>query len=468
MQNSGNKTVTDISEKTIYTLLDISRMIDSALLDLTQKQFWVKGQVSSGRGNPNGHWYGELVGIDDKGGICAKIKATIWKGRFMAIQKKLAEAGATEAMKGNKEICVLCSVNYHHQYGLSLNIADVDPSFGEAQIAKNRREIIETLFRLGLLRKNEGAKVPVPPQRIGLVTSKGSAAEQDFIKTLDVSPYAFKVFLAHSSVQGENTAPEVIAAMRRLIAKGVDLICIVRGGGSQTNLAWFDHMDIAMEIVECPVPVFVGIGHEIDRGVLDDVAHTSFKTPTAVAEYLVATMKGLNDYLETAKDRLNTSVRRILDVKIRAVEVSERGCQAGFRKLYELCSSQFREKGLTAGNAFSRKLHMIERDLEGKGATLKEKFRACLSAKEARVGEGEKKATLARFTQIVTAKARLLDEKLRLIESMGTEKVLKRGFSLTRDENGAVISSAGQVGVGQKITTEFKDGRVESVTTGIA
>jgi len=455
-------------EKTIYTLLDISRMIDSALLDLTQAQFWVKGQVSSGRPNPNGHWYGELVGVDDRGAVCAKIKATIWKGRFLAIQKKLKDAGAEEAMRGNKEICVLCSVSYHHQYGLSLNISDIDPAFGEAQIAKNRRMILEALLKAGVLRKNEGVKLPIPPQRIGLVTSKGSAAEHDFVRTLDASPYAFRILRVHSSMQGENTAPEVIFAMRRLVALDVDMICIIRGGGSQTDLAWFDHMGIAMEIVECPVPVWVGIGHEIDRGVLDEVAHTSFKTPTAVAENLVTIMKGLQDYLVTAKDRLNNSVRRILEIKNRAIEVSERGFINGFRKLYELYTTRFREKGLTAGQAFSGRIHTIEKELEGKGASLREKCRAFLNARETRVGEGEKSATLARFVQIMTAKARLLEEKLRLIESMGTEKVLKRGFSLTRDEAGNVITSIEQLAVGQKITTEFKDGWVDSVTTGVA
>lgn len=454
------------TEKKIYSLLDISKKIGNALLDLTRDQFWVKAQVNGGRPNANGHWYGDLVGVDDNGATCAKIKATIWKGKFISIQKKLKDAGAEEALRGNKDICFLCTVNYHHQYGISLNIHDVDPAFGEAQIARNRRLILETLLKEGILRKNEATKLNMPPQRIGLVTSKGSAAEQDFVRTIEASPFSFQVFLAHSSVQGENTAPEAIAAIRRLVAHGVDLICIVRGGGSQADLAWFDNMELAREVASCPVPVWVGIGHEIDRGVLDEVAHTSFKTPTAVAENLVGIMKGLCDYLETARDRLNGSVRRILDIKDRDMGNYERGFVNGFRKMYDLCLSRFQAKGLSAGVAFSAKLHAIEKGLEGKGARLRALANACLNARDAKLDNSGKKATLERFSHLIEAKGRLLDEKLRMVESMGTEKVLGRGFTLTRDSEGRVITSAALIGKGQRITTEFKDGRVESVTAG--
>src|SRR5262249_19720750 len=130
----------------------------------------------------------------------------------------------------------------------------------------------------GLLERNKATKVLRAPLRIGLITSANTAAYADFTKTLVGSPYGFEIFLAAASMQGQTTSAEVNAAIHKLIQTQVDLICLVRGGGSALDLAWFDDEAIARTIAHCPLPVWVGIGHEIDVTVPDFVAHTSHKT----------------------------------------------------------------------------------------------------------------------------------------------------------------------------------------------
>lgn len=300
----------DISK--IYRLSDITNRVKKLLLNFSYEKYWIKAHLLIDRGGlKGGHFYCELLDIDQNGNQVAKMRAVIWRPDYQKIAKKLQEPGLGEILKNNGEVCVLCAVRYHDLYGLSLNIFDIDPTFGEAHIDRNRRMILEKLLAEGILRKNTGTSVRIDALRIGLVTSKDSAAYKDFVQTLSPSPYSFKIVLAHSTMQGENTALEVKAAIDALIKAQVDIICIIRGGGSQTDLAWFDSEMIARAVINCPIPVWVGIGHEIDSGVLDQVAHTAFKTPTAVAEALLARIQELDSQLNIAHVRLTEITERI-------------------------------------------------------------------------------------------------------------------------------------------------------------
>jgi exodeoxyribonuclease VII large subunit len=203
---------------------------------------------------------------------------------------------------------------------------------GEAQIDRRRRLILERLRSEGILERNKGLVVPTPALRVGLITSKNSAAYNDFTHTLQTSGFGFRVLLAASVMQGENTGPQVRAALAALVDAAVDLICIVRGGGSQVDLAWFDDEPLARAVVSCPIPVWVGIGHNIDVGVLDFVAHTSHKTPTAVAEALVTRVRDLHSRLLDAEDRLKEVTERRLALAIKDVERNHEGLLQGSRK----------------------------------------------------------------------------------------------------------------------------------------
>ena len=261
----------------------------------------------------------------------------IWESSLVVINRKLQAAGCQDVLRGNKEICALCSVEYHEVYGLKLQIHDVDPNFGEAQIDRNRRQILERLKADQILERNKAVTLPAAVLRIGLITADNSAALNDFTKTLGACSFAFTIIVASASMQGERMEEQVLAALRDLIRLGVHAICLVRGGGSQVDLAWFDNERIARAIAASPIPVWVGIGHEIDFVVLDSVAHTSFKTPTAVAEELVRRLKALDDRLGIADGRLHDLVERQLTLETRnlhrnvtgLLRGASRACQTG-------------------------------------------------------------------------------------------------------------------------------------------
>ena len=163
----------------------------------------------------------------------------------------------------------------------------IDPSFTLGQLAVERERLLKQLFDEGLLEKNGLLQVPYVPLRVGLVTSIGSAAHADFITEISNSGFGFTVLEYDSRVQGENAAAEIVLGLEVLSSHNPDVIVLIRGGGSTADLSIFDSEIVARTIAELNLPVFTGIGHEIDRSVADEVAHSSFKTPTSCANALV-------------------------------------------------------------------------------------------------------------------------------------------------------------------------------------
>ena len=142
-------------------------------------------------------------------------------------------------------------------------------------------------------------------------------------------------------MQGRASAVEVVNAIRTLANSRVEVICLVRGGGSPLDLAWFDNEAIGRAIANCPAPVWVGIGHEIDLTVPDFVAHTRHKTPTAAAEALVERIRALDNDLVLSRDRLVEIFGRRMDLAERSIVRNRNGLQQGSRKHYEIYSKRF-------------------------------------------------------------------------------------------------------------------------------
>jgi exodeoxyribonuclease VII large subunit len=324
----------------ICRLRSVTNRLQEILLDYTKKQFWVRAQLVSGI-SKGGHFYGELVDVGERGETVAKMRAMIWRDQYEKIQKKLIKEGQPDALHGNREICAFCSLRFHEVHGVSLEILDVDPNFRESHINRNRRVILEKLKKDGLLDKNRAIVLAAAPLRIGLITSANSAAFADFTTTLGASQFSFKVSLVATSMQGQGTAGEVVAALKTLIRSRVDVICLVRGGGSPVDLAWFDHEAIGRTIGNSPVPVWVGIGHEIDVTVPDLVAHTRFNTPTAVAEALVERIRTLDNDLHLSRDRLRESFGRRTELAQRTIVQNRNGLRQGVRKHLDIYSERF-------------------------------------------------------------------------------------------------------------------------------
>jgi len=448
----------------VFQLQEITSLIKESLLDLSSQEFWVRAHLIAPR-RPTAYrnYYCELTDVDALGNKTAQIRAVIWQSEYNQILNKLREAGIPDALQDNSEVCVLCAVRYHEIYGLSLNIYDIDPMFGESQIDLNRRQIIEKLTAEGVLKNNTETYLTAAPLRIGLITRKESAAYNDFIKTLFNSPFSFQVVLADCTMQGENTERETVSAIRLLVKARVDVICIVRGGGSQLDLAWFDSEKIARTIITCPIPVWVGIGHEIDTGVLDVVAHSSFKTPTAVAEVLVSTLQELLHGLEVAADRLKNTVDWRLELSSRELNRRTLGVANGLRKQYELVLHEFTNSTLRIKTQFEECFGSKKMFLNNKEQKIRQLCDWSLDSSRKRLAATCGHINSRRYLRIIEDRMVSLLNKERQLQSVMPDQILRKGYTITRNLRSEVLRSSKQLQQDEAIETQFIDGYTRSI-----
>ncbi len=451
-------------ENRVYQLQEITSLIKESLLDLSSQEFWVRAHLIAPR-SPSTYrnYYCELTDVDELGNKTAQIRAIIWQSEYNQILNKLREAGMPDALQDNSEVCVLCAVRYHEVYGLSLNIYDIDPSFGESQIDLNRRQIIEKLSAEGVLKRNTETYLSAAPLRIGLITREESAAYNDFTKTLFASVFSFQLIVADCTMQGENTERETVSAIRHLAKAKVDVICIVRGGGSQLDLAWFDNERIARTIIKCPIPVWVGIGHEIDTGVLDVVAHSSFKTPTAVAEVLVSTLQELLNSLELAAERLQNTVDWRLELSGRELSRMTLGARNGFRKQHELVVQQFSNSTLKVKSQFEECFSSKEIFIGNKNQKLRHLCDWTLNSNSKRLTATCRHIGLPRYLKIVAERQGHLVERERQLLMLMPDQILRKGYTITRNLRREILRSITQLQGNEAIETQFIDGYARSI-----
>lgn len=333
------------SEKRFFTLSQVQKSIHQRLQPaLDAPAFWVAAELSDV--SHKKHFYCTLVESVD-GRQVAKVRCHIWAEKFLAMQRRYAQDDLSLDLQNGTKVGLLCKVVYHDVYGLSLNAIDIDPNVTLGELERRRRELLKRLAQADLLDMNKKRKLPLLPQRIGLIGSLDSASMNDFIRTLDSSPYGFSVWLAAAQVQGVETEASVMRALRCLESLELDLIVLVRGGGSRTDLAFLDNEAVARAIAHCRLPVWTGIGHETDTSVLDAVAARAFRTPTAVAETLVATFKLVDNLVVESRARLHkTTEMRLASPRqcLEALRDGIRRASSGVLKQERQCHSQWRQQ----------------------------------------------------------------------------------------------------------------------------
>jgi exodeoxyribonuclease VII large subunit len=279
--------------------------------------YWVVAEISEIKQNYSGHCYLELIEKQtDETSIKARIKAVIWSSRF-GFLKSFFENATGETLRDGFKVLVKAKIEYHELYGLSLVITDIDPSYTVGEMAAKRLQIIRRLEQEGVFGMNRELEIPVAPQRIAIISSRNAAGFTDFMNHLRDNSYGyvFQTALFDSTMQGNDTEQSIISAFNR-IALNInlfDVVVIIRGGGSQTDLSWFDNYNIAYYVTQFPLPVITGIGHEKDLSVTDMVACRSLKTPTAVADFLIECIAETENHLMETGDKIKDLALEILD-----------------------------------------------------------------------------------------------------------------------------------------------------------
>ncbi len=420
---------------------------------------WVAGEVQRVRRHRSGHLYFELIEKGDGDEIVGRLEAVIWRKDLQRVERVLSRSGL-EIVEGQQMRC-RANLDFYAPFGrLQLVVRDVDAAFGEGKLAARRRETLEKLAAAQLLDLNKGYALPEVPLRLALITSQESAAYHDFLATIGESGYGFRVLFVHAAVQGQNSERELISALRTAARASPDCVVVIRGGGSRSDLAVFDSRPLAEAIARSDFPVLTGLGHEIDESVADIVAHTSLKTPTKVAEFLVQRVSSADRALEGLSESIRREAGRMLERAAAELSRAERALRlAAFR------------------------VSAARKRLAAAAALLERTTRRRLMASSLRVDEVLRRITVAAPRSLdarrvlpnrvgariaALARSRLresnatLDGWSRLCIQLAPERTLERGFTMTRDERGRLLRSVAQSRPGERITTTLSDGDLTS------
>lgn len=403
--------------------------------------YWVRAEISSIQ--VNRHCYLELVQKDERGhGIMAKARAQIWANTWFTLKSHF-EHITRQTLSAGMEVLVQVEVTFHELYGYSLTITDIDPTYTLGDIARRRLEIIQTLKDEGVFEMNKELPIPRLLQRIAVISSATAAGYGDFCDQLhnNKSKLAFQTKLFPAIMQGNDVESSVIKALNAIAEEqdSWDVIVIIRGGGSVTDLSGFDSLALAENVAQFPIPIITGIGHERDDTVIDLVSHTRVKTPTAAAEFLILHQQEELTELTDLADRLYSSINNILQHnKVKLTLMTNK-----LPNLLEVIKT--RETSRLEHILFNIQSHSIQRMTNEKGM---------IDNKEQRL--------FSAVENIMSAQRHKLELLQTKMDSSDPQRILNLGFSITRID-GKAVKDASILQDGQTIETVLKNGNIVSI-----
>ncbi len=447
------------------SLSQLNLKIKSALQSAFSDQIWVVAEISELRLNSSGHCYLELIEKDaDSDSILAKIKATIWSYTFRMLSPYFETTTGYRLSAGLK-VLIRVQPDFHEVYGISLIIKDIDPSYTLGDLARKRQEILRKLKADGVIDMNKMVPFPMVPQRIAVISSETAAGYGDFMDTLVQNPQGFHFLteLFSAQVQGEKASESIINALERIYDRenDFDVVVIIRGGGAQSELDCFNNYDLVYHITQFPLPVISGIGHERDETITDLVAHTSVKTPTAVAEFLIGAFNEFEGLIDSYREQLVLLAGDIISgEKEKILQLSQNMIYLIHEILNEERSqlaTSFKRLGLNARQYSRRKNDFLEsysRRISFGG----DRF--------LRTESGDLSNTAERLKRSLVLAIKSENDKLAVIEKtidyLNPEQVLKRGYSIA-SSGGKLIKDSTKLKKGDILTTKFYNGKAISI-----
>ncbi|MCL2101373.1 MAG: exodeoxyribonuclease VII large subunit [Fibromonadales bacterium] len=396
-------------------LISVQRLVKNRI-----PQVWVYGTVASLQ-EKGKMVYITLVEYEEDSVLPkATLGITMFAPQYAVLSRRLSELPVPFQIAKDMKIKVLLEADFYIPYGkFQCKILEIDPAFTLGEIAITRAKIWERLVKENLHRLNGELSMPLLPLSVGLITSESSAAHSDFIATINASGYAFKITTVPAKMQGQNTENDIIEALGKLREyKDLDVVCIIRGGGSKTDLVFFDSYALCKAAAFFPLPVLTGIGHEIDESLLDKVAHTHLITPTDCAKFLIARIDSAWQRLQT----LSFEFENLMQIFIREHD------KMSYRIL--LLSNM-------CGNIFTKEKENLSRNALGL------------------------KRGIPKIMDFQEQALNLLEEKTK---AANPEIQLKRGYTITKNASGKILRSAEEAKKNSILRTVFADGELLSAT----
>ena len=416
-------------------LLELQTRIKESIQDAFPGRYWVKAEIASWSPRANGHCYLSLS--QSRGGkSIAEARAMIWSWKYHQLTQ-FFETSTGQKLQAGITVLVQVQVNFSELYGVSLFIENIDPAFTLGEKALERKRAIEKLTAEGYMDMQKELALPDLPYRLAAITSQTAAGYQDFRNHLLNNPegYAFQLDLFEALMQGEQAPSSIMDALGEAGEKGYDAILILRGGGSELDLACFDDYDLAVAIATSPVPVVTAIGHDKDVHIADMVAHASVKTPTALADLFLEAYQVQDERIDRIGQRVASAAERLVsreELRLGALEAQVHRAIRGRVSALEML--------------LQKSVGRISRSLLQKYADV------------ARLRDNAAHRVQFAAQARVSAEVSRVALKEALIGASDPRKILGLGYVLVTGKDNKVLKTIDRVAVGDRIGVRFSDG----------
>lgn len=446
------------------TLFELNARIKQVLKQEFPESVWITAEITEIQLNNSGHCYLQLADKRETDeSILATARGTIWAFTFRTLRPYFETTTGRSLAKGMK-VMLNVEIVFHELYGYSLNVRDIDPTYTVGDLERRKREILQQLEAEGIINMNRELEFPLLPKSIAVISSPTAAGFGDFMNQLEKNPYGYRFYvkLFPAIMQGDKTTESVIAALDRIYEyeSVFDVVVIIRGGGSQTDLGCFDSYDMAANIAQFPLPVIAGIGHERDETIVDRVACLRVKTPTAAAAFLIGVFQEREGQVEALQSEFLEGVRMLLQ-------------EENARQLKAVSGFKHTVQTLLAGNdtrlkLLSQRVEYVSESLVQDRFAFLEQYKSRLENRMLLLLERQHNQLEVVSGHVKQKTERIFVDHCRRLELAATtvkyadpRNVLERGYSITR-LNGKSVKSAEQLKAGDIIVTEVASGRIES------
>lgn len=424
------------------SLYELNGLVRQAIDHLLPDEYWVEAELSEVR-ESKGHCYIELIQKDDIGNTpVARASAKCWRQTWLMIRPYFERITGQTLHPGMK-VLLKVFAQFHEAYGFSWIITDIDPKYTMGDMARKRQEIIQQLKKEGVFDLNRELQLPMFTQRVAVISSATAAGYGDFCNQLadNIYGFHFDTYLFEAIMQGEQVEKSVVNALNRIYLQweNFDCVVIIRGGGATSDMSGFDSLLLAENVANFPLPIITGIGHDRDECVLDMVAHTRVKTPTAAATFLISHLKIVADRIDQAEKTIGKTItNRISREQLRIANIAQQ-----IPTLFSLVKTR-QESHINMikeriSNAIQRKLDQDKHHLDILSNTIAPLLEKKISNEQHRL-------------EILTQRTQALDP----------QRLLKRGYSITL-KNGKAVHDAQTLKSGDEIETRLEQGTIKSI-----
>ncbi|MBK9290966.1 MAG: exodeoxyribonuclease VII large subunit [Bacteroidetes bacterium] len=452
-----------INNRKVFTLSEVANSIRNTLAARYGSRFWVRAEMSKlNRYAHSGHCYPDLIERTE-GRVVAQMRGIIWATDFQRINANFVQTTGEHLTDGMR-IVLEASISFDPNHGLSLIINDIDPSFTLGELELEKRRCIARLKSEGIYELNRQLPMPFFPKRLAIISVSTSKGYADFIALLRARSKGFAInhMLFPAILQGEKAVEQIRAQLDRIrrLKQHFDMVAIIRGGGGDTGLSAFNHYRLASAVATFPLPVMTGIGHATNLTVTEMVAHTRGITPSELADILLERFEYLKASLDYAAKVIGTTPQ-LIDLQRAELYKATQKLSLQTRKLVELNHSQLNHHFMLLRRNAIMQLAQRKQSLAASANLLLKMSPVSIQQSKVKLSHLKMRLSLASGSLLGISRHRLdsLSQSLSLVDP---ERVLQRGFSITR-MNGRALTDTKGLRTGELIETRLAKGLIISI-----